>query len=320
MKLLSYLPVVLLSGFFASVGSGDNDGVLPLPTPSGSLMQGVATGPGIIAPVGTAQSYLNQFTAVWYLEETTTATRVNSAGTGTCGGTATDCNLSQTGSPTNDTSTFIQGTASNTFDGGDELSCTSCSALNVNNASVSFGCWVFHNYVSDTAHDGTLLGKSDGTSGYELNQDYRVINSAWVTTRCKVSGGFFSAAHVLTSYLLSGSWAHHVCVFDSVNDLIKLYSYGVLQDAETAYALIPASSNFKIASGGGYGGWQGKLDECFVYKGALSPKDVCRICSCGADGALCSCGGSTWADTGRNAEYCGSCELPQSCNTGFGVD
>lgn len=317
---MNALYAILLSGVLTSVGAGSGNGVMPLPTPAGSLMQGVKTGEGALAPSNTSASYLSQFTAVWYLEEGTTNARVNSAGTSTCGGTGSNCNLSRGGGTVNDTTNFIQGAASNSFDGvGDSLTCTSCSALNPNDESISYGCFVYHDVVGDSAHDGVLIGKYDGTSGYEMNQDYRVFNSAWVTTRCKVNG-FTNTSHTLLSYFFSGSWIQYVCVFDALNQQNKLYALGMVQDSKDTWIMTPSSSDFKLGTGTSYGDAQVHLDECFFYKGVLSARDVCKLCSCGPDGSLCACGGTTWANTGRNATYCSSCELPQSCNTPFGVD
>ena len=58
------------------------------------------------------------------------------------------------------------------------------------------------------------------------------------------------------------------------------------------------------------------MDETFVIGKALSTSELCRICSCGIRGDLCSCNSTNAAQydyTGRNVMYCGSCDLP-NCN------
>lgn len=332
MKLLSYLPVILLSGFLASVGTTSetgNDGMY--------ATAGVKIGNGSLVPSQTAISWSPYMVGVWNLDEGGASTRVN---TGACGGTASNCNLSRSGTPTNDTTYFKQGTGSNTFDGtGDYVSCANatCSALSIKSngslhtGSISYGCWSTLN-GSTGNRVGAIMGKHDGTYGYELWIDYGVAVGIYATAKCQID----SYTTWLPSYstLLTAQKApnlnHYVCTYDDASatqSIIVNGSYkkdlGAPGYPTLTNRLTSNTTDFKIGSSGVKGDFYGYADECFVYNGVLSERDACRICSCGMDGALCACGQEgqgTWDNTGRRDTDCGGCTLPASCFTPPGVD
>ncbi len=334
MRLLNYLPVILLSGFLASVGTSSetgNDGMY--------ATAGVKTGAnGALMPSVSAVSWAPYMAGVWNLDESGASTRVN---TGACGGTASNCNLTRSGDVTNNTTYFKQGTGSNVFDGsGDYLYCTNAncgSALgsvsngNLGTGNISFGCWATENIGATSGELGSIIGKHDGTNGYDLWLDYGNALVAFSTAKCQVD----SWTTWLPSYtsLLTGQRApniqHYVCTFEDYTHSQVIYVNGVtnkdlgVPGYSFAYYITANTADFKIGSGTNKGDFYGYADECFVYKGVLSARDVCRICSCGIDGSLCACGQEgqgAWDNVGRNATDCGSCTLPASCLSLPGVD
>jgi hypothetical protein len=63
------------------------------------------------------------------------------------------------------------------------------------------------------------------------------------------------------------------------------------------------------------------LDEGIISNIAMTQATLCRICSCGLDGAhppdtsaACTCSGASWTGTGANTTMCGGCSLSEACN------
>lgn len=255
--------------------------------------------------------------AWWALEETTTATRVNSAGAGTCGGTGTKCDLAASGSIPNDTTNFQEGIASNNWSAieADALNCTdaNCSPLEragSGDHSLSMGCWF---RPALTGIDNTLLTKQDtlaGADGFSLTTNTDVAPKA----------KFYVAA---TSVLSSGTsalntWGHYAGVFDDTGDTIAAYMNGVAGSTAAVSSLTENARPFYVGGDGTNHDVVGRIDECWVYAGALAAASICRICSCGLSGSLCKCGSgvsaTAFATTGRNGDSCGSCALPANCS------
>lgn len=315
---------VLLMGFVSS------NGVV--------ITDGVRTGQEVPSTV-SAPSWAPYMVAYWTLDEGGASTRANTAGAGTCGGTQSNCDLTRNGTPTNDTTYFKQGTGSNTFDGStDWLFCSNatCTALDIKSTgglhtgSVSFGCWATENTLAASGEIGAIIGKHDGTYGYELLLDYGLALATFSTAKCQID----SYTTWIPSYstLLTAQRApfinHYICTYDDASSTQTIYANGNLQKdlgnsgfVGTTYMLTSNSTNFKIGSSGNAGDFYGYVDECFVYRGVLSNRDACRICSCGVDGSLCTCSGdNNWVNKGRWDTDCGDCPLPTSCLTPPGVD
>jgi len=111
----------------------------------------------------------------------------------------------------------------------------------------------------------------------------------------------------------SAQWVHVGCVYDYSGDDLQSFASGDPSgtSTDTADGVTPAT-RFSLATNQGAADFY--LDDAFVYNGALSDEDFCRVCSCGVDGSACSCDGTAWADEGRNSASCGSCTLPNTCN------
>lgn len=334
---MNWLPIILLSGFLASVGTTSetgNDGMY--------ATAGVKLGAnGALLPSVSAISWAPYMVAYWTLDEGSTTTRANTAGTGTCGGTQSNCNLTRTGTPTNNTTYFMQGTGSNTFDGtGDYLSCSNatCTALDIKSngglhtGSISFGCWASEDIGASSGEIGAIIGKHDGTYGYELWLDFGTTLAAFATAKCQIDSyttwmpSFTTPLSSQRAPILN----HYICTYDDQNATQAMYANGVLPfgTGQPGYVfltnmLTSSSSDFKIGSSGNKGDFFGYADECFVYNGVLSSRDACRICSCGVDGSLCACGQEgqgSWDNVGRRDTSCNGCTLPASCLTGPGID
>jgi lysophospholipase L1-like esterase len=113
------------------------------------------------------------------------------------------------------------------------------------------------------------------------------------------------------------TWAHVVGRFDNAGGQGQIFVNGQASGAAASQGGFgTAPGAFSLSqSVGGYA-WDGQLDECFVTARVLTAAEICRVCSCGVNGTLCTCDAATppsYLTTGRNAGTCGACALP-ACN------
>jgi hypothetical protein len=230
--------------------------------------------------------------ATWLLDEVS-GTRVNAEGT-----TARDLSGIDGSDPTSSTDR-MEGTRSMSLASSQARHTTDTFSAVV--SPISVGCWtkpstqgfpfVMHDFQSSTAGTSQLLR---GTSDFR----FRVVDSV------NAQKDAASAASYPT-----GSWFHVVGTMQSTV-AVTLYVNGV-QVATTP--MTTASARATPLYLGDNVGFVGLVDECFFANTLLSAASVCRICSCGIRGEQCTCAGTAFATTGRNATACGSCTLPANC-------
>lgn len=280
------LPTILLTGLMATSGVLATSGVSELPA--------------VQAPA----SWASNLTAVWSLDEAS-GTRVNS---GSCGSA---CDLSTiSGTPPGGTNR-MEGSRAIEFNAG-TLESVSCTDANCGSAlgpassgglggDVTYGCWMKIGWF-----DQNLMTRRSA-NGFIF--DYTVNDG----------GGAYCKIDSTSTALVTGIWAdyHHVvCRFDDTNNDLDMFHDAAVVASAAPTSITAVSTTFQLR-----GITLSRLDECFVHRGALTDKDICRICSCGIDGSLCSYYSATdaWAGTGRNATWCGSCALPTSPSAAMGA-
>lgn len=248
-------------------------------------------------------SWASAVEGVWYLEEGTSTTRVSS---GSC---TTACGLTAGGNTTNSTTQVQQGTYSNTFDGtDDDLSCTNANCGTAlgpvssggSGGSVTYGCWIYNRGWLN-AVDVRVIDRHDTNAGYYLGLPLLTGPSC----------GVDSVGVSVNSYV-TNTWFHAVCVFDDAgNTLTPLVNGKAGSSPASPTSISSVAVPFTLGNDGGTTDFYGYLDECFVWKGAMSDAEVCRVCSCGIDGSLCSYNSTTdtYGNKGRNASHCQSCTL-----------
>lgn len=292
---------------------------------TGGSFKGIDTNVGTLTAVPSWTSYM---TAVWNLDQSSGATRTAA---GSCG---TTCNLSDNNTVGQSTSIKIEGTASADLTGSTNyLSCANAtcgSSLGTASSggtggSISFGCWGYPTSAS-VLSKYQLLGRATTSSGnpstgYELDISGNISNIPGLVA-CIIDSTVATKNFATPA---SSAWYHLGCVFDDSANVLTPYAEGTAGTTGSPSSITTNSADFyvgKIQSTSGANGgndFLGNIDECFVVKGqALSAASICRICSCGVDGSLCSTSttdGSIWANTGRNSLYCSSCSLPASPQT-----
>jgi hypothetical protein len=244
-----------------------------------------------LAP-GPAPSWVPSMLGAWMLDESS-GTRVNAQGT-----TARDLTVGA-GSPSNST---------DRMEGAASLNITATTTDLLTNESftglvaLSIGCWVKSNATNMTfaMHDWT-----NSKNTFRLNRT--------------LTGGYsFAVFNNNTTNLIITSpnswtttvWSHVVGTLSAAGDM-ALYVNGAQVATGTNAPVAAANVQLYIGDNATY---TGLLDECVFDDLPWAAASVCRICSCGIRGEQCTCSGTAFASTGRNATACGSCTLPADCS------
>jgi len=254
----------------------------------------------------TAPNWTPSMVAVWLLEEGGAgASRVDATGHG-----HTLDNL--LGTPGRDTVLKMQGTAAMLVDGTTGARRGPDNALAAPTPPFSVGCWVRPTDTSSGGENQGIVGSYDfAVGGYFLSwvdaaNGYRA-QACKASASCLVAGVAGTGADNTFSHVVGNIWP----------DRLQLFVNGTQRDTDqmgTNYWTPDTGDWFFVGNNPQDARtFKGQIDECFLYVGTLSPASTCRICSCGVDGALCTCTGTVFTSSGRDASACGSCSLP-ACN------
>src|SRR5262249_7990532 len=165
---------------------------------------------------------------------------------------------------------------------------------------ISVGCW-----------------NKSTSSGAFIMHDWQSFAGQFQLQRTSGGGfNFFSrdSSAISRDATSPNSWPgtawHHVVGTMKSGTFIRLYVDG----GQVASTAMPTATVRDVPFYlGENSSWSGLLDECFFANLELAAASVCRICSCGLRGELCTCTGTAYASTGRNATSCNSCTLPADC-------
>lgn len=241
--------------------------------------------------LGQAPGWVYSMLGVWMMDEAS-GTRPNLAGNAAL-------NLASGGGtpPTNDTTTKMEGAASAVVTNAGSLTVTS-TALDIT-SPLTLGAWV---EVSSGSYDWAM-SHWGSSYGYILDRN-STLN--WGGMSIRNGGTITDCTDVVTP---SAGFHHFVGVYNHPN--IYYYQDGVLKKTCTASGT--PGTQAVIFGAPEATKMNGHLDECFIVGQALSAAAICRICSCGLRGEQCTCSGTSYTSSGRNASNCGSCTLP-ACN------
>jgi hypothetical protein len=258
-------------------------------------------GPAIVGVPGAASgvaapSWVNAMLAAWMLDETS-GSRVNLQGTtsrdfanvdGTDPGSSTD---------------HQEGTRSISIVAAQARHTTDTFSSLV--SPVAMGCWV--KMAATPTNDAAMLMHNFAPVGGTVRLD-RVANTGALQFSAYDSGSLQQKA---TSAPVTNNVWHHAAGTMTSGGTINVYVDGVL-GASAAMTAAIASAN-PVYVGDNYV-FTGLIDECWIANLAPSAASMCRICSCGIRGEQCTCSGTAFASTGRNATACGACTLPADCS------
>jgi len=275
----------------ARIVIGATTTLTPTTTTSGTT---TTTQPPVAAP-----SWVPSMVAAWMLDEASGNARVNAQGT-------TGRNLTETGGTiSNSTTTKIEGTAAALFTSTNSLR-SSDAVLETITAPMSCIAWVYPQSAT-TGYPHLIQIGAAGSSGLQIG--FGSNNNLYAQTFVPAT-----VAATPNNAVPVNAWTHSVVTFDGTT--LAIYINGVFSAsvAVPGYQGPPGPDPFILndaAPAGTY--FAGLLDEVACGKPLLSAASICRICSCGLRGEQCTCTGTAFATTGRNASACGSCTLPADC-------
>ena len=272
----------------------------------------------------------SDFIAIWRMEESTGKRFSDTSSS--CG---TDCdldpvNVSQdTIERTDELSSVKLSQNSSSYlscdaNNNENNSLDDCTDLVIENGDITFGTWINSNNNITSASWAKIMGRKDSING---SLGYGIYVLRYLTAnifRCHIDSFY-------TQFGSYDTWLFVACAYDyssTTETLSHFYAYpfegltpasaqstsGTSSNSQTTAGLSDWDGNFYIGDqSNAYGV---SLDEAFVIGKALTMSEICRICSCGIRGDLCSCNSTNAAQynyTGRNETYCGQCTLP-NCN------
>lgn len=253
----------------------------------------------------TAPNWTTNMVAVWNLDEGT-GNRADATGNGH----TLDAVLATM--PGNDTGQKMQGVASMLQQGTGGMRRGPDNALAAPTPPFSWGCWVRPTDTSSGGEDQTFIGSYDfNIGGFYLS--WVDAANGYRSRACKGFGVCQTAGIASTG--VDNTFSH--VVGNILTDRLQLVVNGTQRDADqiaTGFFTPDTGDWFYVGQGEqDTRKFLGQVDECFLFQGTLAITSSCRICSCGIDGSLCVCSGTTYTSNGRNAASCGTCTLP-ACN------
>ena len=277
----------------------------------------------------------SDFIAIWRMEESTGKRFSDTSSS--CG---TDCDL-EPSNVSQDTSerTGELSSVKLSHNSSSYLSCDAnsnennslddCTDLVIENGDITFGTWIKLNDNFTTSWR-KIMGREGGISVSEGYGMYGLLFFNIPIVGCRIDN-LLNLAQISE---VGKAWSFAACAYDysSAADPTKerLYAFSAWSKTDLTPSIAStSSSDFEEQTTAGLSDWDGNfyigdqssaygvsLDEAFVIGKALTMSEICRICSCGIRGDLCSCNSTNAAQynyTGRNETYCGQCTLP-NCN------
>ena len=222
---------------------------------------------------------LEPVVAWWSLDE---ASGTRAASGGSCGDAGSDCDLSESSGDTieQNTTHYMEGSASATFYTGHQeyLSCTdaTCDELDYNGNS-TFGCWV---YPTNDTSTMAFMQNGNASGGYALQR----ISSNDGTQIQIGNGTSFVSTNDASSQPLN-TWTHIIgSTINNTTGRGYVYVNGTLKISYTPGPMLQGSSNFALSKISNGQTWGGLLDECFSTNITYTNSQICEICRFGLDG------------------------------------
>jgi len=253
------------------------------------------------------------FVSWWNMDQGDSATRTNDVGT-TCG---SDCNLINNVSVLQDTSNYVEGSASADFQraDSDHLNCnavsTVCEELWIG-PDVTFGGWV-RPEAENVQYN--IADYESATKGHILQARGDVAGDPF---RLGIADGSDLVEVDGTTDFAADTWYYVVGRANSTTDTITINVNGSDENSTTQQDMATYASN-PIYSHSGGNALEGQLDSQWVYDGVLTEAWIAHFGACEPDGSDCLCSGATYTDEGKVDANCTGVGTPYDCCTGSGT-
>lgn len=206
---------------------------------------------------------------------------------------------------------FKEGTGAAFFEpgGADNLRCSgaTCTELVTGlTGDFTVGIW-----LRDSGSTGFPLAMANyDAAGHGFQIDKNVTSEG---VRFIIFDGTSGDGPHLPGSLPDNTYVHVAGRYTASTTTAKLFVNGGASTASATRTYVPPATGtqgFRLSGFYAGGNWTGQQDEGFVYAGAMADTSICRICSCGVSGELCTRSGTSFGNTGRNASDCHGCTLP----------
>jgi hypothetical protein len=124
---------------------------------------------------------------------------------------------------------------------------------------------------------------------------------------CAVGDGVWHNVTTPGGAIPLGTWVHAACIFDNPGNELFVLMNGAELAKGTVNDITNGLGPFGIPTEEPETGFEGLIDEVFIYAGVLSPDAVRRIHACGVDGSRCEC------DETSPAEYVNCGDANPAC-------
>lgn len=235
---------------------------------------------------------------------------LNGTGTktaGTCAGTA--CDLVAVNGASFTDPVRQEGTSSlgESASAGGYAKCAlaTCTAIRDLAGDLTWGAW-----LQPTSFPHSTNSWVDNESNSSQGGFYANVSSG--ALRCGVCDSSGSCADVGSGVIgfSAGTWTHAACRYVHSATAMTTVTNGTADGGPTATRALAASTatNFTWGNDLSFYDWDGRIDEAFIYAGAMPVQSMCRITHCGVRGEKCLCDGTTPTNfkTCSSSTDCGS--------------
>jgi len=173
--------------------------------------------------------------------------------------------------------------------------------------SLTWGAWLHAVAHPDVTDYMDAIART-GNGGYVMS---RHMTGA---LNCTVSDGTVHNVSTPADAFPLGTWLHATCVFDNANDELSLSINGAMLAKGTVSDIVNGFQPFGVPTDEPGSGFEGLIDEAFVYAGVLSQAAVRRIHACGIDGSRCECDEAVPAAYAHCGNAHPACDMLDPCN------
>lgn len=248
-------------------------------------------GKGIRTGDGETLASATSLVAQWNFNATSGTSATNDAGAGTCGGTASNCNLTLANfasTASQDQAAGTGWTANNKRWGAGGLSISGVAtadllsvanpasdALDPNSADLTFETWIKTTDVSAEIFSNNNNNTTSCTNnGYRVGIDASGYPTFYLDTNGATAGCDAQISTGITTKINDGAW-HHLAVSVTRGTSALMYLDGVQISSDTSvtsYASITVTGT--VYMGGSAGGLDATLDSTHIYSRALTAAEI----------------------------------------------
>jgi len=165
-----------------------------------------------------------------------------------------------------------------------------CTAIRDLASDLTWGAWLQPGSFPHAVNSWVDNESNSTQGGFYAN----VTNGALRCGVCDAGGGCSDVGSGVAGFAI-GTWTHAACRYVRSTTTMGTLTNGAADGGPTATRPLAASTatNFTWGNDLALYNWDGRIDEGFIYAGAMPVQSICRITHCGVRGEKCLCDGTT---------------------------